>query len=346
MLESLGFSCDRVNNDAMLVALSNSMIDNCKLRNLHIITNNVSSTEWVAFSTVLLNPNSPLESLCLHTSINDDFLNIFRIPLINNSRLRELTLDGENLSFDHNLRRPTTAEWVTFLNILREPSSVLEKLHLRVNDEVLDAVTVFLSNNNRLRELCLESILQVADATWVAFSTVLGNPNSVLEKLDLQQYFFNDHVMNSFADKLVNNESLRELMFCRNNDSYASFTRILCSNSSILGRYQSNHTLERLCSEDSKSLLPIELTSVLQINSENSKSQIARLKIIKTHFSGSDINTLPFTDMELEFLPSAIAWMGRDCSHNTISDVLFALLRNMPSLCDMKSKNKKRKWVQ
>ena len=103
--------------------------------------------------------------------------------------------------------------------------------------------------------------------------------------------------MNYFADTLMNNESLRYLIFCRNNDSYASFTCILCSKSSILGTYQSNHTLERLCSDNSESWLPVELTSVLQINRENSKSQIARLKIIKTHFSGIDINTLPFTDM-------------------------------------------------
>lgn len=130
----------------------------------------------------------------------------------------------------------------------------------------------------------------------------------------------------------MNNESLRDLIFCRNNDSYASFTCILCSKSSILGTYQSNHTLERLCSDDSESWLPVELTYVLQINRENSKSQIARLKIIKTHFSGIDINTLPFTDMGLEVLPNAIAWMGQDCGHDKVSDVLFALLRNMPSL--------------
>jgi hypothetical protein len=249
-------------------------------------------------------------------------------------------------SFDVIHRHPTTAGWVTFLNILGEHNSVLEKLDLSVNNEILDAVTVFLSNNNRLRELCLHTTRQVADATWVAFSTVQGNPNSVLQKLDLQQNLFNDRVMNYFADTLMNNESLRDLIFCRNNDSYASFTCILCSNSSILGTYQSNHTLERLCSDDSESWLPVELTYVLQINRENSKSQIVRLKIINTHFSGIDIKTLPFTDMGLEVLPNAIAWMGRGCGHDKVSDVLFALLRNMPSLCDTKSRNKKRKRVQ
>ena len=76
------------------MALSYSMIDNCKLRNLRYGINTVSSTGWVAFSTVLLKPSSPLESLCLCTSINDDFLNIFRNSLTNNCRLRELTLDG------------------------------------------------------------------------------------------------------------------------------------------------------------------------------------------------------------------------------------------------------------
>ena len=80
------------------MALSYSMIDNCKLRNLRYGINTVSSTGWVAFSTVLLKPSSPLESMCLCTSINDDFLNIFKYSLTNNCRLRELTLDGENIS--------------------------------------------------------------------------------------------------------------------------------------------------------------------------------------------------------------------------------------------------------
>jgi hypothetical protein len=65
-------------------------------------------------------------------------------------------------------------------------------------------------------------------------------------------------------------------------------------------------------------------------------SQTARLKITKSHFSGSGINTQIFIDMESKVLPSAIAWMGRDGGSDGIGDLLFAFLRSLPLLCDMK----------
>jgi hypothetical protein len=76
--------------------------------------------------------------------------------------------------------------------------------------------------------------------------------------------------------------------------------------------------------------LPVDLASVLQMNRENNASQAARLKIIKTHFSGSNINTAPFAVMELKILPTAISWMGREWGISEISDLLFAFVRGIP----------------
>jgi hypothetical protein len=47
--------------------------------------------------------------------------------------------------------------------------------------------------------------------------------------------------------------------------------------------------------------------------------------------------------MELKVLPTAISWMGQDCGISEISDLLFAFVRSMPSLCDTESRYKKRK---
>jgi hypothetical protein len=68
-------------------------------------------------------------------------------------------------------------------------------------------------------------------------------------------------------------------------------------------------------------------------------NQAARIKIIKAHFSGSNINTQVFNHMELNVHPIAIEWMG---GSNT-NDLLFAYLRGLPSICDVKRKIKKRK---
>ena len=78
-----------------------------------------------------------------------------------------------------------------------------------------------------------------------------------------------------------------------------------------------NHTLKRLSSEDlygngDESHLPADVLSLLRINRENSVSQAARIKIINTHFSGSEINMLPFMEMNLNVRPHAVAWMAKD----------------------------------
>jgi hypothetical protein len=54
--------------------------------------------------------------------------------------------------------------------------------------------------------------------------------------------------------------------------------------------------------------LPEDLRSLLRINRENSNSQVARIKIIKIHFSGSDINTQIFARMEVNVL-SLLGWV-------------------------------------
>ena len=121
----------------------------------------------------------------------------------------------------------------------------------------------------------------------------------------------------------------------------AAFTRILNDTSSILNTYNSNHVVMELCHEDECYMFPTQLSSLLRINKENSSSQAARIKIIKAHFSGGDINTQVFNHMELNVHPIAIAWMGG----SKTNDLLFAFLRSMPSVCDTKRMIKKRKAV-
>ena len=105
-----------------------------------------------------------------------------------------------------------------------------------------------------------------------------------------------------------------------------------------MSTYRSNHTLEKLSRDEYHDKLPYDLRSLLDLNGER---QSARLKIIETHFSGSEINAQIFVDMESKVLSTAIAWMGQDGGNNGISDVLFAFLKSLPLLCDMKKESKK-----
>jgi hypothetical protein len=108
--------------------------------------------------------------------------------------------------------------------------------------------------------------------------------------------------------------------------------------------YLSNHTLETIDddyygfghddddddNDNDEVILPEDLVSLLEINRENNASQASRLKIIQTHFSGSEINMQPFIDLDLSVKPFAIAWMVRDNDG-------YPLLRALPSLLEMSS---------
>ena len=91
---------------------------------------------------------------------------------------------------------------------------MLEKLNLRRNyftDEVVAAFANALANNISLRELDLSSNHDITAMGWVAFSAVLRNPNSALERLGLRCNNINDNVMITFAHTLANNSRLRDI---------------------------------------------------------------------------------------------------------------------------------------
>jgi hypothetical protein len=346
-LEKLSIYMSQRMEDDVLLSLSNAFLDNCTLKTLFVHSGHgeyaPSSivTNRGALFQLLHNPVCALEILHLGgVGLNNDSIMCLRDVIANNSRLRELQL-GRN----HNV---TTDGWVNFLTF---PSNAkLETLVLgysdNINDEALDGFRNSLMNNRRLKNLHLAKFPNVTTAGWTSFSAVLRNPNFLLEKLCLGwgDGSYDDVVVNSFADALTNNKRLRELEINCRIENFAPFTRIVCNSSSIMSTYNSNHILCEL-NHYPRCLLPIDLASSLQINRENGVSKAARLKIIKTHFSGSNINTTPFTVMELKVLPNAISWMGRECGISKISNLLFVFVRSMPSLCDTKNRYKKRKSV-
>jgi hypothetical protein len=142
--------------------------------------------------------------------------------------------------------------------------------------------------------------------------------------------------MVAFSDALASNHKLKELILCINPDrvnyrvtpnGYGALINSLCNKTSIISTYHSNHTLQKICCESVVKSMPNELTYLLNINKFNNRSQAARLKIIKTHFSGSTINMQPFGEMDVQVRPHAISWMTKE-------DNLYQWLRTMPLLLE------------
>jgi len=104
--------------------------------------------------------------------------------------------------------------------------------------------------------------------------------------------------------------------------------------------YNSNHTLQDLCDYISDD----DIKSYLELNKNEDKVEVARQKILQTHFSTNEDDDSSkmqeLLDMELEIMPSVIAWIGRPTPINwkgtNVSGLstMFNILCRLPDLFD------------
>lgn len=195
---------------------------------------------------------------------------------------------------------------------------MLLKLNLSCNGFSNEDVTHLansLTNNCRLIELDISINSEVTSSGWRAFAAVLQNPNSALEKVDLTGNQINNDVLVSFANSLAGNKKLKELILDDEEDTIITnwdvLSDMLCKKSSIMDTFNSNHTLHTIFSYNEDSHLPSDFLALLLLNSEHTKFEAARRKILSVHFSG-DFNMQPFIDMNAKVVPHAIAWVARD----------------------------------
>jgi hypothetical protein len=232
--------------------------------------------------------------------------------------------------------------WDTLFRLLERANSALEELKLSGNEYLIGDeyqvgdLTDSLVNNNMLRILDLSNNGDVPGGSWADFSAILRNPNSALQELDLSGNSINDDTMFAFAENLASNKKLTKLnlgLHLTNQRykvtpaGYAALSNILCNKTSILSTCHSNHTLKSIGHESNEELFPIDLINLLRINEVSNQNQAARIKIIKTHLCGPNINMQPFMVMEVSLRPHALACMGG-------VDNMYQLLRTMPSLLE------------
>jgi len=131
----------------------------------------------------------------------------------------------------------------------------------------------------------------------------------------------------------------------------AGSSDFLCDKTSLSSIYTSNHTLQQFYAgfyydDDGPK---DHLVSLLKLNENDDKQEVVRQKLIRYYFSNDDggiVKVEEFVVMELEVLPRAIAWIGRD---DTAHSLLYKLFQIMPTLfhTDRKAKaaGAKRKHV-
>jgi Ran GTPase-activating protein (RanGAP) involved in mRNA processing and transport len=150
---------------------------------LSIRGNSIGDIGVSSISTILRNPNSTLEKLDIsrnfgRNSISDIGINALTNALVNNRMLKELSM-YENPAV-------TTAGWVDFSTVLRNPTSALEVIYVSndsINDEVMQSFADALANNNKLRELNICPVIAYNHITpdgYAAITNILCDTSSIL----------------------------------------------------------------------------------------------------------------------------------------------------------------------
>lgn len=236
------------------------------------------------------------------------------------------------------------------------------KLDLGVNnidDEGMQLLTKLVSRMSSLKCLSLGDNRSVTPSGWQALTGYLRNPNFSLRELRLDENDINDDTVVAFAKALKHNKTLKILNLYKELDSdfdddedggdvitergWEAVSSLLCNKTTIMDTYNSNHMLQELGNYHDEMNLPNDLVSHLEMNTNEDKIEVARQKILQTHFSteyDTASNIQKMLDMDLVMLPSAIAWIGRtlpiswEGTQVSGLSTMFNLMRRVPDLFD------------
>ena len=270
-----------------------------------------------------------------------------------------MKIEEKALELNSSLSSISLAGWNDFLVCLRDPNSSLKRLSIKrcnLDEEKISVLSNALLNNSTLKTLILShnnldshrinvyGLMHrrpIGADPWQSVSSVLRHPDSGLEEVDMYGCGLTDEDVIGFANDLANNTSLRRLVLSGNGltrRSWDVFSLFLFNKTSIQATYESNHTLCSLSERgDSNRALPDHLVSSLQTNGLG--TGVARQKILWHYFlsGGDSINVKQFLDMDMNVLPQAMSWIGREddgCS------LMITLLKSMPCLFETLNKTR------
>jgi len=232
-----------------------------------------------------------------------------------------------------------------------------------IDDEGMEILIRIVSRMSTLKCLNLNSNRRVSPAGWQDLSGYLRSPNFALRELHLRYNTINDDTVVAFASALAHNQTLERLSLDAPDDDdevepiylitergWKAVSTLLCNQTSILDTYNSNHSLQDLSyyfSGDTCDQYD-DLVPYLDLNENKDKTEVARQKILQTHFSNNDTSMQMLLDMELEMMPSVIAWIGRSTpigywGGTTVSglSLMYNLTRRLPDLFDSNTAIKK-----
>ena len=330
------------------LTLGRSIGTNTNLKNLHIGLDGNDPEEDEMMS------NENLEAFCVGMSYNRS-LNFFFMEEFDFSRARlellhPFLIENDNLSdFQLHVCGLSVEDIQRLANAFgqrRNPASIAT-IALTGRDEITDesvpAVVGLCGHCPRLQKLYL-GYSGIGNQGCNELALLLQHPESKLKCLILNKNTaIGDEGAQVLANAIMNNKKLKrlELSGCSvTAGGWNCFFRTLCDPTSIdATQYQSNHTLVSLWwSIYNNAMVSCEdLSFCMLANTEIDKRMTARKKIFHFHLNGN-FDTSPFLDMDLEVLPYALGWIGKDGYANDISrkirwSAFYRILRNAPDIC-------------
>jgi len=352
-------------SDASLASLTN--ISTLKVLDISI-NKSITPEGWQSFFNTLQPRGTKLQKLDIcGNAIGDIGVTALGSLFSNMSTLKALDMGSAALV--------TSQGWVSFFTTLQESNLDLVDLNLgsnSIDDEGIQLLVrlVSISRMISLTHLYLGANRLVSPTGWEALTSPLQSPSCALEELYLDGNKISDDTLTAFKSALGDNRTLKRLSLerCTMEDEDASdneddnedfitrgweaLSSLLCNKSSIIDTYTSNHTLQYVGPGYAVDLtLPGDLASLLELNRNKDKAEVARQKILQTHFSNSDSSKIQeLLNMELEVMPIAIAWIGRptrdDWNWNWRSvsglSLMYNTMRRIPDLFDDSNTQKKK----
>ena len=346
------------------------------LKSLDLASNNsITALGWRSYFNTLQTRGTQLAKLGISSNnIGDEDVATLCRLLRNMTTLKTLNMSGMNYNYDSDeFNEITPRGWVSLFTTLQDSNLNLVELNLGENyidDGGLQLLIRLVTRKSTLKYLSLRYVRGVTPAEWQSLSNYLQSPNFALKELDLDGTKIDDDTLVAFTRAISQNKTLKLLSLYNctgyeeddsgyedewddeGDDSitergWKAVSTLIYNKTSIMNTYNSNHTLCNLGLNQDGMDLPDDLISHLDLNKNKDKAEVARQKILQTHFSTEDNDTSnmqDLLDMELVVMPSAISWVGKSArvcwSGTSVSglSLLYKLLRRLPDLFDSQKK--------
>ena len=313
-MQSLNLKSNAIGDEG-LQSLAVGVSNNKNLETLNLSNNGPFSEIGLRHLSDVIPKVLNLKELYLSSnSISEEGLQTLAVGLRKHPALERLDLSSNAIGSD-GLRALATAEITSLrsLNLARNA----------INDEALGVFVEGIENFVNLETLDLTDNNMITPSGLAVLAPIFHRESCSLKEIDLYPTNLEDREAIAFAEGLVGNESLTDLLLDYKDITalgWSAFSTLLCDTSSVNNTYLSNHTLEVIGHRHifgGMDRIHLSVQTYLLLNRQN-EYDVPTCKILMSH---SNLDMTPCLQWKLKLLPFVLAWFERAQSCRTYLEV-------------------------